>query len=103
MEKGKIRTYKNVFKKAKIWGLPSDVFWIFLVVLVLSTFMCFVVPYVLAILLIIVVCGIYGGLWFLVEKYGVNFFDKLLSHYTESFTIVRKNRLVKNVLNKSRK
>jgi hypothetical protein len=95
---GKIRVYKNINREAMVFGLPSNVFWVFLAVAVPLAFLSIILPHILKALVLILGCGLYGAMWALVEKFGVHFFKKLIAHYGESFSIVRKNRLTHRIL-----
>jgi hypothetical protein len=98
---GRIPVYKNINREALMFGLPSGIFWIFLGVAIPLVFLSIILPHILKALVLIAGCGLYGAMWALVEKFGVHFFKKLIAHYTESFSVVRKTRLTRRIIEPS--
>jgi len=89
-----------VYKQPHIFGLPNSFFFVFLGI----AFVVFVIvfaaqTFVAAITCALVLGASYGVLILMVQRYGSSFFDKLVAYYTDqSFSIVRKNRVVKRML-----
>jgi hypothetical protein len=79
-------------------GLPSDLFFIFLGVGgFLLVVMLIAQSWIMYLVGIGFTGGVYGMLYFLVERHGVYFFKKLMSYYTDqTFDLVRRTKRIKN-------
>jgi hypothetical protein len=90
--------YKKVYKDADFYGLPSNLGMALGGSAITMLVLALLLPWYMFLVFLLVLGSIYILLKFLVEKYGFYFWNKLLSYYTHDFTVVRKNRQVKNVI-----
>ena len=103
------RCYRNVYRNGLMWGLPMNMCLAFGGCSMLNLFLIFAIVklanglWLLGLLLLVGNVFVFFVLRELVNRHGVFFIDKLIAHHFQNtFTLVRANRRVCNLLNRGK-